>query len=83
MSESNNYNRNIIVKEEKTLTVFLWLVTRKKVNYDLFYEEFGANIRTFRRVIATIRQCLDKCYENDAIIIYNRNTKSYELIRAY
>ncbi len=76
------YNRNTIVSDEKTLTVYLMLEANQKVTYEVFYNIFGASPRTFNRVIATIKQSLENIGEYETQIIYNRETLNYVLVKA-
>lgn len=70
----------IITTDEKTLTVYFMLKNKNRVDYETFYEMFGASKRTFHRVISTLRKSLDQSSMNKTHIIYNTNTLSYELV---
>ena len=77
------YGDEIITTDEKTMTVYFWLKSKNRVDYDVFYDFFGASKRTFARVISTLRQSLDQLSIYKCHIIYNRYTQSYELIELY
>ncbi|WP_162151052.1 hypothetical protein [Haploplasma modicum] len=70
----------IILKDEKTLTVFLMLQSGQKVNYDIFYDYFESSRRTFNRVIATIRSAL-YITESNSYVKYCKETDNYALVK--
>lgn len=76
----NKFGDEIITSEEKTLTVYFWLKSKNRVDYDTFYDFFGASRRTFARVISTLRQSLEQLSPYKTFIVYNRDSQSYELI---
>lgn len=77
------YGDEIITADERVMTVYFWLKSKNRVDYEVFYDFFGASKRTFARVISTLRQSLDHFSIYKCHIIFNRNTQSYELIKFY
>lgn len=65
------------------MTIYFMLEARQRVNYQVFYNIFGATQRTFSRVISTLSRALENSSIYETQIIYNRSTQNYELIRAH
>lgn len=78
-----SYNRQIITSDEKVMTVYFMLEHCQKVNYQVFYNQFGATKRTFSRIISTLRRSLENAGIYEIQIFYNRVTQNYELVKAH
>lgn len=79
MVETENYNREIITNENKSLTIFLMLLYRQRVDYDTIFDIYGCSNRTLNRIIATIRDSME-IIGFEGQIVYDKRTKSYMLI---
>lgn len=74
------YEQNLQIQENKTLIVYLMLQSKQRVDYETLYDMLGVSRRTFGRLIATVRDSLEMARIH-AQIIYNRSTKTYELVK--
>ncbi len=72
----------LITHEARVLTIFIKLLRRQRVNYEIVYEMYECSKRTMDRIIASIRDALDNSdIYYDFELIYNKKRNSYELIR--
>lgn len=72
----------VVTTEERVLTVYLMLERRQKVNYEIIEQLFGCSKRTFKRLIASVRESIGTVLDPmNTYIIYNRKRNSYELIK--
>jgi len=61
--------------------VYIMLQHKQRVNYDIVFEKFGCSERTFKRIIATIRELIEIVIPlPNTYLIFNKTRNSYELI---
>ena len=78
----NTYGTQVISSEEKVTMVYIMLQHKQRVNYDIVFEKFGCSERTFKRIIATIRELIEIVIPlPNTYLVFNKTRNSYELIQ--
>ena len=72
---------SVVITELRVLTVYLMLEKRQKVNFETIEQIYGCSQRTFKRLIASVRDAVEIVYDSSkTYVIYNKKRNSYELI---
>jgi len=78
------YTTEVVTSEERVLMVYIMLTRKQIVNHEIICEVYGCSPRTFRRIIASIREVLEgSIISPNTYLTFNRKRNTYEIIHTH